>query len=104
MIHCLYEKREYHISILWGTMRPRNVANWLDLYLGSQPIYIVSFGFPTISSSLLGDPNTRSSLSKLFSFSFLSHFSYYCYYSSLSFLQNCQPPPPPSRSILLLIA
>ena len=49
-------------------MCSRNVANGLNLYLGSQLIHIVGFEFSTMGSSLFGDPNTRSSLSKLFFF------------------------------------
>ena len=37
-------------------MCSRNVANGLNLYLGSQLIHIVGFEFSTMGSSLLGDP------------------------------------------------
>ena len=40
------------------------MVNELNLYLGSQPIYIAGFGFHTMGSSLLGDLVAHSCLCK----------------------------------------
>ena len=38
------------------TMRTQDMAIGLNLYLDSQSICIVGFGFPTMSSHILDDP------------------------------------------------
>ena len=53
-------------------VRTKNIVNWLSLFLGSQPICIVGFGFPTMGNSLHGDPGAHSRLYELNSFSSLS--------------------------------
>ena len=49
-------------------MLTQNMDNGLDLYLGSQPICIVGFEFPTMGSPLFGDPVAFTCLHKFFSF------------------------------------
>ena len=46
----------------------QNMDNGLDLYLGSQPICIAGFEFPTMGSPLFGDPVAFTCLHKFFSF------------------------------------
>ena len=41
-----------------SNVRTQNMTVGLSLYLGSQSICIVGFGFPTIGGSMLGSPNT----------------------------------------------
>ena len=81
-------------------MCSRNVANGLNLYLGSQLIHIVGFEFSTMGSSLFGDPNTRSILSKLFFFFFFwrfeSLFLLWLLFFTLFSLELPTHPPPPS--------
>ena len=49
----------FHFSFL-ASMRTKNIVNRLSLFLGSQPICIVGFGFPTMGSLLPGDPVAHS--------------------------------------------
>ena len=46
------------------------MVNKLNLYLGSQSIYIVGFGFPIMGSPMLGDPGAHSCFCKPFSLSY----------------------------------
>ena len=41
-------------------MRTQSMANGLNLYLGSESIYIVGFMFPTMGNILLGEPIVHS--------------------------------------------
>ena len=41
--------------MLISFVRTQNMAIGLSLYLGSQSIYIVGFGFPTMGGPILGD-------------------------------------------------
>ena len=81
-------------EIIITIMRAQNMVNRLDLYLGAQFIYIVGFGFPTIGSLMLGDPDAHSCFCKPFSFFHkvapfpLDLFTLL----SLLSLQHCQPP------------
>ena len=82
----------FHFSFL-ATMRTKNILNELSLFLDSQPICIVSFGFPTMGNSLHGDPSAYSKLYKLHSFSLMSCSPYYSYYYHLlSFLSRIANP------------
>ena len=85
-------------------VRAKNIVNELSLFLGSQPICIVGFGFPTMGNSLPGDPSAHSRLYELHSFSFLSCSPYCSYYypllSSLTRIAN----PFTSHTILPFIA
>ena len=76
-------------------VRAKNIINGLSLFLGLQPICIVSFGFPTMGNSLLRDLGAHSRLYELHSFSFMSC-SPYCsyYYPLLSFLSRIANPHP----------
>ena len=46
------------------------MVNKLNLYLGSQSIYIVGFRFSTMGSPMLGDPGAHSCFCKPFSLSY----------------------------------
>ena len=48
----------------------QNMVNKLNLYLGSQSIYIVGFRFSTMGSPMLGDPGAHSCFCKPFSLSY----------------------------------
>ena len=46
------------------------MVNKLNLYLGSQSIYIVGFGFPIMGSPMLGDLGAHSCFCKPLSLSY----------------------------------
>ena len=52
---CVVTHTHTHTHTYVGT---QNMTIGLSLYLGSQSIYIVGFGFPTMGGSILGSPNT----------------------------------------------
>ena len=41
-----------------GIVHTQNMVHGLNLYLDSQSICVVGFGFPTMGGPMLGDPNT----------------------------------------------
>ena len=41
----------------YASLRTQDMIIGLNLYLGSQSICIVGFGFPTMGGPMLGDPN-----------------------------------------------
>ena len=74
-------------------MRTKNIFYELNLFLGSQPICIVGFGFPTMGDSLPRDLTTHSRLYKLHSFFLFKLLSLMLILLSFALLslQNCQP-------------
>ena len=56
-----------------GAVRTQNIAIGLNLYLSSQSICIMGFGFPTKGDPMLGSPGTLLFPQTLF-FSSLNHY------------------------------
>ena len=84
-------------------MHTQNMAIRLNLYLSSQSICIVGFGFPTMGGPMLGDPSTLLFPQTLLFTSqscYLSLFRVVALSSQFS-LQSYQPPIP--HSLLLFI-
>ena len=48
----------------------QNMVNKLNLYLGSESIYIVDIGFPTMGNPMLRDPGAHFCFCKPFSLSY----------------------------------
>jgi len=79
-----------------AAVHTQNKVNELHLYSGSQSIYIVGFGFPTMGSPVLGDPVAHTLILQILLFSFTELLPFHSLFSP-------ELPTPTSHSILLFI-
>ena len=80
-----------------AAVHTQNKVNELHLYSGSQSIYIVGFGFPTVGSPMLGDPVAHTLVLQILLFSIAKLLPFLSLFSS-------ELPTPISHFILLFIA